>query len=263
MALLLLFITTCTCEWPPPHNMINQYEQKHWEIDSMAYTFGFPLSCDVEVVQTIVMNYTHGNFTDGYLFIPQDDYDALKFERIESDNKSIPFTAFSDNSFHRIHYYFDQVTAPSTKTFTFKYTAIQATKTFSRSGSSKNSFSWPTITKQLGSKVGMFNVILNFYFHTQENSIDCNPDYSSITLGDTTTVVFATETDIPENSELTHQISFPKRITCKPASSYKLIAMAVVVGSILFAVVTTIVALVVRRMKLRGSEHFEQLSEVS
>ena len=70
-----------------------------------------------------------------------------------------------------------------------KYTAVQATKTFSRSGSSKNSFSWRTITKEFQSSIAVFNVVLNFAFHTQEDSIDCNPEYSSVELGDKSTIV--------------------------------------------------------------------------
>lgn len=39
----------------------------------------------------------------GILVIPQDDYDALNFERIVSDNNDpIQFSVFSDNSFHRL-----------------------------------------------------------------------------------------------------------------------------------------------------------------
>jgi len=289
MALLLMFISSTTCEWPPPQN-INYFNNNNnnninidsnnnnnsnnnhitmdsdntWKIASMSYSFSFPLSCNVEVEQTLVMNYTSGTFNQGILVIPQDDYDDLKVEQVFSGDTPITTTMFSDNSFHRIHYFFDEVTAPYVKSFTFKYTAVQATKTFSRSGSSKNSFSWPTVTKNLGSPIGKFDVVLNFKFHTLEDSIDCNPDYSSVILGDSsTTVYFATETDIPENTEMTHQISFPKRITCKPASSYKLIAIVVVLGSILFAVVTAIVALIVRRIKQKNSERFEQLSEVS
>jgi len=211
------------------------------------------------------MNFTDGIFSNGTLVIPRTDYDELSMEHIVSDNgESIDFKEISDTSLYRIHYFFDPVTGPATKTFIFNYTAVQATKTFSRSGSSKNSFSWPTITKHLGSRIGTFNVVLNFHFHTQEDAIDCSPEYSSVVLDDSsTTVFFATETDIPENTELTHQISFPKRITCKPASSYKLIAIAVVAGSILFAVVTTVVALIVRRIKLTQSESFEQLNEIT
>jgi hypothetical protein len=33
--------------------------------------------------------------------IPQDDYDELKFERIDSDNVSVNFNVFSDGSYHR------------------------------------------------------------------------------------------------------------------------------------------------------------------
>jgi len=105
-------------------------------------------------------------------------------------------------------------------------------------------------------------VELNFHFHTQEDSIDCDPEYDSVVLTDTSTdVYFATETDIPENFEQQHQISFPKRVTCKPASTYKLVAIAVVVGSIAFALVSTVVALIVRKLRKRNMERFEQLEE--
>lgn len=266
LALLLMFITTSTCFWPPPHqSRISLDDQQVSSIASMAYSFEFDVSCDVVVVQTLIMNYTSGTFGGGFLDIPQEDYDSLIVERIWSDNNEpVTFKDVGDNTFHKIHYQFPEVTGPLTKTLNFKYKAVQATKTFSRSGSSKNSFSWPTITKRLGSSIGTLDVVLNFNFHTQQNTIDCNPNYSTINMNDTaTTVTFATQNNIPINTEQTHQISFPKRITCKPASSYKLIAIAVVAGSILFAVVTTIVALIVRKTQQKNSERFEQLNEVS
>jgi hypothetical protein len=34
-----------------------------WSIQQMSYNFNFPLSCDVDVEQTVVMNYTRGNFS--------------------------------------------------------------------------------------------------------------------------------------------------------------------------------------------------------
>lgn len=230
----------------------------------MTYSFGFPLSCNVNVNQTISINYTLGNFTEGKLAIPVSDYDRLEITRITDEkNNDIRFNVKSDGSYYRVYYYFDEpVIAPYLKTYTFQYTAIQATKTFSRSGSSKNSFTWKTITKEFQSTIAVFNVVLNFSFHTQEDSIDCNPEYSSVELGDkSTTVFFATETNIPENFELTHQISFPKRITCKPASTYRLVAIGVVIGSIVFALASAVVALIVRKVKQRRSEQFEQLEE--
>lgn len=39
-------------------------EQNEFFIVSMSYTFGFPLSCDVNIQQTLVVNYTYGNFTE-------------------------------------------------------------------------------------------------------------------------------------------------------------------------------------------------------
>lgn len=64
MALLLLFITTCTCEWPPPNSVDISLDQPQWNIAAMYYSFEFYVSCDVEVVQTLVMNYSSGNFKD-------------------------------------------------------------------------------------------------------------------------------------------------------------------------------------------------------
>jgi hypothetical protein len=69
------------------------------------------------------------------------------------------------------------------------YTAVQATKTFSRSGSSKNSFTWKTVTKEFQSSIAVFDVILNFGFHTQDDSIDCNPEYSSVEEAERSTTV--------------------------------------------------------------------------
>jgi len=191
MAMLVQFIAGAHLPpRPPPPQVVSHDRPPVWSIASMSYSFGFPLSCDVDVVQTLVMNYTYGNFSDGILVIPQYDYDSLQFERVDSDNVSIEFSTVSDASFHRIHYWFPPVTAPCTKTFIFTYTAIQATKTFSRSGSSKNSFSWQTINSEIGSRIDVFNVVLNFYFHTQEDSIDCDPNYSSVILHDKSTTVF-------------------------------------------------------------------------
>lgn len=267
MALLAMFITACACEWPPPvPTPIDKgtTPPELWNIALMTYSFGFPLTCDVNVVQTIGINYTRGNFTQGKLAIPVSDYDRLEFTRVtDGDGNDVEFSYKSDGAFYRVYYTFNEpVISPALKTYTFQYTAVQATKTFSRSGSSKNSFTWKTVTKEFQSSIAVFDVILNFGFHTQDDSIDCNPEYSSVEEAErSTTVFFPEQKNIPENSELTHQISFPKRVTCKPASTYKLVAVGVVLGSIIFALVSTIVAVIVRKVKQRQSEQFEQLEE--
>jgi len=239
---------------------------EHWSIQQMSYTFNFPLSCDVDVEQTVVVNYTGGNFSSGIMYIPRADYDALEFDRISTDNSSeyLKFTTITDGDMYRIHYEFPTVTAPATKSFTFTYKALQATKTFSRSGSSSNSFSWETINNKFPT-ISMLHVTLNLTFHTaSEDSIESNPQYEYVELQDKyTTIVFPPERNIPEGTTLTHQISFPKRVTCKPASSYKIVAIAVVAGSICFALCTTLVALIVRKIKQRKDQQFEQLSEVT
>jgi len=231
---------------------------------SMTYTFGLPESCDVDVVQTLVMNYTYGNFSSDVLFIRKADYDALQFDRIESDNVTIPFTTISSGDLYRIHYSFPHITAPATKTFIFTYKAIQATKTFSRSGSSSNSFSWETVVSTLP-PIRTLNVVLNLYFHTaSEEAIESSPQYMYLELQDKyTTIIFPTENNIPEGTSQTHQISFPKRVTCKPASSYKIVAIAVVAGSICFALVTTAAAVAIRKIKQRKGEQFAHLAEVT
>jgi len=269
VAHLMLFITACVCEWAPPPHHIDfgpPPPPARWSVASMEYAFEFPISCDVNVIQTMTINYTSGVFSQGYLFIPQDDYDELRFDRIDCGNSSTEITGYNViggvNGYYKIHYSFSPpITAPTKETFVFKYTAIQATKTYSQSGSSKNSFSWRTITKELNSTIDVFNVVANFYFHIQADMIEAEPQYTSVSPGDqSTTVYFATLTNVPLDYEQTHEISFPKRITCKPASSYKIVAVAVVAGSILFAVVTTVVALIVRKIKQRNSlESFEQL----
>jgi len=238
-----------------------------YSIQQMSYNFNFPLSCDVDVEQTVVMNYTQGNFSSGIMFIPKDDYDALEFYRITTDDGSenVQFTTITDGDLYRIHYEFATITAPATKTFTFTYKAIQATKTFSRSGSSSNSFSWQTIVNKFPS-ISLLNVKLNLTFHTaSEDSIESSPAYAEVVFLDKcTTVIFPTERDIPGGTTLTHQISFPKRVTCKPASSYKIVAIAVVVGSVCFALLTTLIALIVRKIKIkRKNQKFEHLSEVT
>ncbi len=51
-----------------------------------------------------------------------------------------------------------------------------------------------------------------------------------------------------------------KQVTCKPASSYKIVAIAVVVGGVVFALVAAIVAVAIRKYKqLKHHETFQQL----
>jgi len=210
------------------------------------------------------MNYTSGNFSSGILYIAKSDYDDLEFNLVESNNDSLPFTIHILDNMYRIYYTFPYIIAPALKTFTFTYTAIQATKTFSRSGSSSNSFSWETVPGNFP-VIRSLDVVLNLHFHTaSEDSIESSPEYMYLELQDDyTTIIFPPETDIPQNSLYTHQISFPKRVTCKPASSYKIVAIAVVVGSVCFAVGTTIIAVIIRKIKRRKSERFEHLSEIT
>jgi len=239
-----------------------------YSITSMSYAFGFPSSsCDVNVVQTIEVNYTSGNFTSGFLFLPRSDYDSLQIDHImNSDNVSLPFTYISDGDLYRIHYNLtEHVIAPATGTYTFMYKAMEATKTFSRSGSSSNSFSWETVTSK-SPYVDTLNVMANLYFHTAtEDAIESSPQSQFIQIHpEYTTVVFPTETDIPEGTPKTHQISFPKRVTCKPASSYKIVAVAVVAASVCFALGTTLIALIIRKLKqVKSTERFEQLPDVT
>jgi len=268
IALLVMFITACACEWPPPSTLVDGNNKtiptQLWSIAAMAYSFGFPLSCNVDVTQTISFNYTRGNFTEGKLAIPINDYDRLEIIRITDENgNNLQAYSISEGGYYRLHYTFaETVVAPCIKIFTFQYTAIQATKTFSRSGSSKNSFTWKTVTKEFQSSIAVFSVVLNFGFHTPDDSIDSSPDYHSVEEFDNYTIVhFSDQHNIPENTELTHEISFPKRVTCKPASTYKLVAVGVVIGSIFFALFSTIIAVIVRKVKQRRSEQFEQLEE--
>jgi len=248
-----------------PH-IANNTTAPSWSISSMSYIFGFPkASCDVDVEQTLEVNYSSGNFTSGILFIPEEYYDSLEFYRIVSNNITIDFTTINEGDLYWIHYTYPQITAPATKTFTFTYKAISATKTFSRSGSSSNSFSWETVGPKFPD-IGALNVELNLYFHTAtEDSIESSPAYSTLEqLDEYTTVIFPTERNIPPGSSKMHQISFPKRITCSPASNYNIIALAVVIGCVTFALGTTLAALVIRKArKLKKEERFEQLNELT
>lgn len=61
VALLLQFVVACAGE-----------RHEEWSIASMTYKFVFPLSCDVSVVQTLVVNYTYGNYSsvcEGYFLL--------------------------------------------------------------------------------------------------------------------------------------------------------------------------------------------------